>query len=515
MRGLSPGAAGLLLAAVALGLAPLEAHGQEQQARPRGCTLVLEPTPSTQSIRRRVGPDQYITHLWGGMRWTCGTARMVADSAVKYDRTERLVMIGSVDYQDSVRTLTSDTLTYFEGEDRIVAEGRVRLTRTATGSTLEGPHVVFFRSRGGQVERTVARERPHMVLQQQGGAAGEGDSPPVVLDADSAVFVGEARVRTWGDVRIERPGRPTKGRADSASFWTDEGRAELYGSPRVTGEAFRLTGRLVRLGLEEGTLRSVEAVERGRATGEEFDLFGDRIRARMAEEELDRLWAYGEGRSVALSPPYRLAADSLDFAFRAGELDTVTSVGEATAVEVGAEPPEDPMEDVALTVGERNWVTGDTLYVAFGAVPSDTADPEDPGARPAEVADTAAAPPDTAADSAGAAPPERRIRSMRAVGHARAYYLVQPDSARGAGAEASGTEGGRRGRTYQIGREIVVHFERGEASRVRSREAIGVYLDPIAAPAAEADTASDGPEPGGTAPDSVPAPAPDTSGDPP
>ncbi len=95
-------------------LTPSPLVGQEepvQEARPtrpsKGCTLVMEPTGATESVSLRIGggTDAYVTHVWGGMRWTCGTATMSADSAVRYDLERRIEMFGFVRSRDTIRTM--------------------------------------------------------------------------------------------------------------------------------------------------------------------------------------------------------------------------------------------------------------------------------------------------------------------------------------------------------------------------------------------------------------------------
>ena len=365
--------------------------------------IVLEPaTDSTRSVRVQVEPDRYVTHVGNGLYATCGDARMNADSAVSYGGEERVRMIGSVDYRDSVRTLTSDTLTYFQAEDRILAVSDVVLVRRASGSRLTGPRVEFLRVRSARERRTVATGRSRLLVYPDSAArdtAARDTADPVQVDADRIEMLGEREVRTWGDVRIQRP--RVDARADSAFFRLDAGSGRLMGGPRVVGESFTLTGDTIFTGFEGGELRDVESVSEGRATGEDFDLYAERIRARMAGEELDRLWAHGAGRSVAVSPPYRLAADSLDTAFAAGEMDTLYAVGTARALEIGETPAEDPRSPLELTAGERSWIAGDTLVFSFtrraatapaegaGAVVDSTEAPDAPAVPEAAAPDSA------------------------------------------------------------------------------------------------------------------------------
>lgn len=472
---------------------------QEGEGGNRSCTLRLQPTDSTEARRIETGPETYITHVWGGLVWTCGDARMEADSAVKYDLDARLEMIGSVDYRDSIRTLTSREMEYFQREDRIVARGDVFLTRLASESTLEAPRVEFFRAMGPGPQRTLATGRAHMVFHTD--TVPPRDGPPVVVDADEAEFLGEREVRAWGDVQITRP--DLEATADSAVFRREEGTGELFGSPEARSEGFTLAGERLRTLFDEGEIDRVEAVGDARASGEGFELFAPRIVARVAEEEVEEMWAFGEGRVAALSETYRLGGDSIRFVFVDGAIDSLRSVGEATALQVGDDPPDDPRAEPVLDVeGSRSWVTGDTVTLSFEPADGD-------GAPPTALPDSAAAS-DTTSDSAGTTASgaaadtssRARLRSMRAIGNARAYYVVASESA--------GTDGLTGGaRDYMLGSEIVVHFRNGEVDRVEGRQAIGIHLDPAegggTGGATGADTAGTDTPPADTtaAPDTV------------
>lgn len=498
------------LASLVLLVVPAPAPAQQAGGEGRACTLVLEPaTDSTRSVRVQAGPNRYVTYVGNGLRALCGDARMTADSAVSYGGEQRVRMIGSVRYRDSVRTLTADTLTYFQAEDRVLAVTDVVLVRRASGSRLTGPRVEFLRVRSPEARRTVATGRARLTVFPDSGpadtaaadpapadtaarerAAGDttaaaargtaaGEVPadttgisPVVVDADRIVMVGEREVRTWGDVRIRRP--RVDARADSAFFRLEEGRGRLMGAPAVEGEDFTLTGDTILTGFRPGGLEAVESVGDARATGDDFDLYARRIRARLEDDELQRLWAYGEGRSVAVSAPYRLAADSLDTAFAAGEMDTLYAVGSARAVEIEGAPEGDPRAPVTLAAGERSWITGDTLIFRFA--PSEEGAAADTAAAADEVAaaDTVVGEEEAAAEDedgeaeAAAAGRETRLQRVRAAGEARAYHVLEPREA-----------GARPPRDYQLARVIEIFFEDGEVARVVGQRAVGVHLDPI------------------------------------
>jgi len=472
---------------VALGAGALAGQGADTAGSPgsRSCTLILLPRgDSTRMVSHRVGPDQYVTHVGGGLRWTCGSARMAADSGIKYDRERRIELIRAVDYRDSVRTLTADSLNYWQDRDRIVAYGHVRLVRLASKSVLTGPRVEFLRSGGGGEQRTVATGRPHLTVRDT-----TGKGPPAEIDADRMVFVGESDVRMRGDVRIVRG--KTRARSDSAIYLADAHEGRLLGNPVVTSEQFRLAGSVISAVIDSGKVRTVTSRGEAQASGESFRLFADAIDARVAGERIERLWAHGPKPALAVSAPYRLDGDSLVFAFRDGDIDSLVSVGGSSAVEVG-DTAADTLGGSArgspptASAGDRNWVRGDTLQLAFARADSggsavDSLSADTVGVRTDTIteagrpADSTAAGSGAAAGAAGDTTPgsggrHRQLRTIRAAGDARAYYLVPRDSA----------EGGGDARNYLIGKEILVHFADGQARQVTGRDAIGVFLDPNA-----------------------------------
>jgi hypothetical protein len=410
-----------LLALAGLLAVPTTMWGQEpeepaqeapdQQAAGRRCDLTWQPaTDATVARIFRQTEEAQVTYVSGGMIWTCGTATMEADSAVKYDLTYRVDLIGNVQYRDTIRTLESEELTYFELADRIVATGDVFLTRLASGSTLEGPKVEFLRAVSGIDEVTLATGRPHMVLRPENDPAAE----PFEVDADETEFLGEEEARARGNVEIVRPDLTAA--ADSARFRLGDGSGVLFGDPWIEGEAFRLEGDTIRTTFEDNELRSVRASGTGHATGESFEVVSEEILVGIADEAVDAVWAYGPGRSLAVSAGHKVYGDSLRFVMLEGRIDSVLAIREAAAVQAVAEEVEaenlPPLSESApgdpLEAGAEpdSLVRGrDTL-----SVPADTVSlpPDTVVARvdsTAMLADSLAAPADTAssvrADSIG------------------------------------------------------------------------------------------------------------------
>lgn len=292
------------------------------------CTLTWRPIdPDAELIAVRTGPEAHVSYVSGRMLWTCGTATMEADSTVKYDRERRIELLGNVVYRDSIRTLESRLLDYYELQDLVVAREEVELVRTGDGSTLTGPRVEFLRAISGVDAQTTATGRPHMTFVPEG----EGDREPFEVDADRAVFAGENEARAFGDVVVMRS--DLRAEADSAYLTRDAGAGVLWGEPWVEAEGIRLEGDTIRFRSEEEELRDVHALGNAFATGEEFEVRSERIDVAMAAREVERVWSYGEGLSEAFSADHRLYGDSLAFALTAGRIDTVYALGDAVAIQ--------------------------------------------------------------------------------------------------------------------------------------------------------------------------------------
>ncbi len=465
----------------------LEAQGVSRCALNirRGGTQVERPDPDN--------PGAITAFVSGPVTVTCGDAVMTGDSAVWRQALEQALMIGQVRYRDTTRTLESRRLTFYGARDAAVAEGDVRLVRLSNRATLEGPRVTFTRTPFAGA-RTTATGRPRMTLPS--GPAETGGVEPSVIDADVAEFVGEEEAFARGDVVLER--RDLRATADSARFSETAGRAVLYGDPIVDGEGYRLVGDSIVAGFELGDLRTIHSYGDATAKGERYELRADQIRARLSGDQVETIWAFGDGRSLASSAEFVLAGDSIVFAFVEGRADSVTAVGEASAVQVAAAgreagPPRVVPGDTSMAVAEplpvepeeadsaaagrdstavgpdssvvvarprragleepelstevgSNWIAGDTVRARF--VPA--------GAGPGEPA-------------AGAGGDDVELERLTALGTARSFYAAVRDTARSE--EPS--------RNYLLGGRIEIRFREGEPQTLSGTDAIGVYLEPI------------------------------------
>lgn len=378
-------------------------------------------------------PGRYETHLSGGLvMGRCGDATMTGDSAVHLEHRAEAQMIGSVRYRDSTRVLDAERVTYYGLSDRVVAQENVRLERLQSGATLEAPRVEFYRT-PLVGNRTLATGRPHMTL-PTGGPGTE----PFLVDADFTEFIGEEQAFARGNVEIRRTDLDAT--ADSARF-DSGGLGVLYGRPVVRGEAFTLTGDSVMARFADDELREVRAFGAASASGRDFELQSELVTADIAGGEVERLWAFGDGRSIAASGEFQLAADSLDFGFTAGVLDSIGAVGEARSVETLPHVPGAPLTEAALGLESGDtWLTGDTIRAFFITSPADSL----------------------------TAQPDPEPSKLIAIGSARSFHASVRDSLRSLAPSQN----------YMLGSRIEILFRDGEPVEVVAQDAIGVYLEP-------------------------------------
>jgi lipopolysaccharide export system protein LptA len=388
--------------------------------------------PTKNSIKVPGSQGDYTTYLGGGtVTLRCGDALMTGDSAVHFEKEERAQMIGNVVYRDTTRTLEADRLTYFESSDQVLSEGNVRLVRLSTGARLDGPQASFFRAASAN-SRTIATGRPRMTIpaERPGGEA-------IVVDADVAEFLGDDQAFATGDVVIQRS--DFHATSDSSRFSPAEGR--LYGDPVISARGMSLSGDSVRTTFVEGDLDLIHAQGDARATGDELELRAVEILVDTGPEDVERAWAFGEGRSIGATPKFVIAGDSIDFAFTGGDIDSVTSVGTARAFQLNdVRLPQGEVEEPEISITtDADWIEGDSIRGWF-----------------------------TVADPAAAESGEPLMRRLLARGAARSLFSAARDS----------TATARQSRNYMRGDVIDIRFVAGEPDEVLAERAIGVFLEP-------------------------------------
>lgn len=433
-------------AGAALLLTATAAQGQSAER----CDFVFDNTPATRVTALRLPSGAFHTFIGAGVVAHCAGQdnQLVADSAEFYEDRGVLFLIGNVRYREPRAQVTSNYMTYYQGEERLNAEGNVIATFT-NGSVMRGPVADYYRvSPERAVEYIVATGRPQLTLVERDPAGTARE--PVIVNANRLRMDGDSLV--YGSGHVEMLRSDVSARGDSAFMNAGTEFMRLMRNPTVTGRGerpFTLQGEVIDMFARERQLERVVASPRGRATSEDLELFADTIDLRITEERMSRAFAFGPSRARAVSTERDLLADSLDVLMPNQRLEELRAVGSAFATS---------LPDTARVISaERDWLQGDTIVVEF--------------------------------ETEGVAEGRTRARQLTATLDARSFHQMQGQSA----ARDQPTV------NYVHGESIVVVLQEGEVSVVVVEgDASGVYLEHSAG-----TTPASG-EPGATPPRTAP-----------
>jgi len=402
------------------------AVGAQEQQR---CTLQEQPT--TRISQRRTPSGQFDVFVGGGVRITCPRSdlRLRADSLESYGDYGRLFLFGNVEYEEPRLNLTANYLTYYQIEERIVANGNVN-ARLPNGSTMRGPYAEYYRAMNGRpATRLFANGRPAFTIVQRDSAGNAGE--PLLVLANNVTMIGDSLVYAGGSVQATRP--EVEARGDSITVDSEAGRMVIMRNPVIEGRRdrpFTLVGERIEMETEQRKLARVVAFQRARAVSEDMTLTSDTIDLRFADDLMQRAIAWGVSRARAASASQELVADSLDVRMPGQRMREVFAVRRAVAYGTP--------DSARFRADTTDWMRGDTIVARFDS---------------------------TAADSARGA----RLRELHARGSARAYYHLAP----------ADTAERRPAINYVTGREIRIGFRDQAVATVTVLErAAGVYLEP-------------------------------------
>lgn len=376
------------------------------------CSLRWTPLEAdTRSVTNRDVTGAHVTVLSGRYLWTCGTATMEADSAIKRDGPRQVELLGAVVYEDSIRTLQSERLLYFQLSDFIIAEENVELVRLTDRSTLIGPRVEFLRAVSGVDAVTTAPDRPMVTFYPTNTESPE----PFLIESDVAIFAGEDEARFYGDAVIDRT--DLSARADSAILTRTDGLGLLWGESWIEGEGIRMEGDSIRFVSENQELEEIHAIGDGFVSGERFEVEAELIDIDLSNREVEQVQAHGEGVSRALSGGHELWGDSIRFAMFAGQIDTAYAIGDAVAIQRDSSwvPPPAPEPATADSTAADSTAVDSTATdppasdstaaaqdTAAALTPTDSAAAQDTAVAPVPTDSAGAAPADSAATPAPA-----------------------------------------------------------------------------------------------------------------
>jgi hypothetical protein len=422
-----------LLVSIGVGLLGRTAGAQEV---PRTCDLEFPSGTNTQANIQEPVAGQRVVFLGRGVQAYCiGQGnRLTADSAEYYQAEGRLFLVGNVRYAEPRATVTSNTMTYYQTDDHLHAEGNV-VAVMSNGSRLRGPSADYYRATAARpLARMFAPGRPIVTLVQK-DTSGRGRAPDTArVVANQIVMQGDSLVYASGKVEITRPDLLATG--DSA--FLDSGRdfARLMRDPSVQGKSsrpFTLTGGFIDVFSRNRQLERVVATPNGHALSQDLELVADSIDLRVQTNQLQRAIAWGKTRAHAISPEREIIADSIDAIMPNQRVREVRALRRAYA---------ESNPDSGVVTTQRDWMSGDTIVAHFDSlVTGDTAN------RP-------------------------RIRQIVAQGSARSFYQMK--NSRGPTTEPTVN--------YVRGKSIRIDFRERKVSTVTVIEqASGVLIEPAAA----------------------------------
>lgn len=419
-------------------LASAAAQGQQR------CNLIR--TDNTTLTQRQTPSGQSNIVVGGGVRISCPASdlRLKADSLESYGDDGRIFLFGNVDYEEPRLTLTANYLTYYQMEERIIANGNVNAS-LPSGSTMRGPYAEYFRAMMGRpATRLFANGRPAFTIVQKDSLGNPGE--PLRVLANNVTMVGDSLVYAGGSVVATRP--EVEARGDSMTVDTEAERMVIMRSPVIEGRRdrpFTLVGERIELSSRNRKLARVVALARARAVSEDMTLTSDTIDLRFADDLMQRAIAWGPSRARAMSSTQELVADSLDVRMPAQRMREVFAVRNAAAY---GRP-----DTLRFRADTTDWLRGDTIVARFDSTRADSVAPRE-GAR---------------------------LQQLQSLGKARAYYHLAPaDSALR-----------RPAINYVTGREILISFRGQQVATVTVVEqAAGVYLEPRATDRAPVPPAS-------------------------
>ncbi|OLE15990.1 MAG: hypothetical protein AUG20_01880 [Gemmatimonas sp. 13_1_20CM_3_60_15] len=405
------------------------------QEVPRSCDLEL-PTGTNTRARITGDPGNRVTFLGGGIRAYCiGQGNnLTADSAEYYESQGRLFLVGNVRYTEPRATVTSNTMTYYQNDNHLHAEGNV-VAVMSNGSVLRGPAADYYRSTPTRpLQHLYAPGRPVVTLVQK-DTTGRGRPPDTAhVVANTIVMDGDSLVYASGRVQITRPDLQANG--DSA--FLDSGRdfARLMREPQVQGKgsrAFTLTGGVIDVFSHNRQVERVVATPKGHALSQDLELVADSIDLRVAANQLQRAVAWGKTRARAVSPDREIVADSIDAIMPQQRVREVRAIRDAYA---------ESNPDSGIVSTQRDWMRGDTIVAHFDSIA-----PGDTTSKP-------------------------KIREIVANGDARSFYQMK--NSKGPAAQPSVN--------YVRGRIIDILFEERKVATVTvTDQATGVIIEPATA----------------------------------
>ncbi len=456
-----------VLAVAALGAS---LGGAEKLAPQEGCSFV-EGSGNLRTIDFGGNPITYVSTP----NLVCRDGvRIRADSAVAYQASNYVQLIGTVRFEDLERRMSAASGEYFTTVGRLQGHGGIRVEQKADGGTIRGEEMIYLRAGPERVRDQLdvfgGRPTARLYVRPRASPDPQPDRAPVPYDveANRILIEGDSYIRAVGRVQITRE-EELSAFGDSVEYDQIAGTLRLTDEARVIMDDRELTAAVIQIWLPGEVVSEVVAREHAVLATADVRLEAPLVRVFFTDGVMERLVATpmaaerGSPRGP-LPPPsqadstrprvraeaFTIVADSLDVLTPGEILERIHAVGDARA--------ESSVRDSLNTadtpaIARTDWMEGDTIVARFARV------------------DAAAAAADTAVVQ-----DEHRLERLAAMGSARSLYRIVPnDSARGRGDRRPAIH-------YVTAAEIVIELDDGVIERMQvSGQTVGVHAEPTGA----------------------------------
>lgn len=417
---------------LALARASIASAQQPSSARPTACNFESNGSLHVDSIP---GVGQ-VAYAGGGVRIVCPARKIT----ITGDSAERLAdhdqVIGHAVYDEPRLHVTSDFLTYFQADERVVAVANVH-AKLPNGSTLDGPQAEFRRAvpRVRPRQQVLAIARPTITIIEKDSTGKTLDPTKVVantvfMDGDSLIYGGGQVVITRTDINST---------SDSAFIDQTHETMHFIRNPVLHGKRdhpFTLTGDLIDAFWHDRKLTQILSRANAKAVSDSMTLTSDTLDLRVKNDQLDHAYAWGKKQqSRVVSPSQNMTADSLDVFMPGQRIQLVRALNRAFA---SGKP--DTTKFIVEQPDTTDWLKGDTIVAHFDSLPA-----RDTTKNPA-------------------------VKEITASGHASSLYHLAPSD--------SGEK--RAAMNYILARRINIAFDSlHKVALVTTVDSVaGVYVEP-------------------------------------
>jgi hypothetical protein len=459
-------------------------------AAQQGCEFVEE-SGNLRTVSSGGGPITYVSTP----NLVCPDGvRIRADSAVAFEASNYVQLLGDVRFEDPDRWMTSRTAEYFTAVGRLQAHGSSELIQKADNSAVRGEEMVYERAGPERAlsQLDVRGGRPTAQLYVVPGRGGVGANTgasdvPYDVTADRILLEGDHLFRARGGVEIYRNDLQAFG--ESVAYDQAVGDLQVMSNARMILNGRELKAEEIMAVVPGGVVAEVEARYDAVLTAEDLRLQAPLVRVFFTDGVMERLVAVpitsgvivddslslagpsfekvDSARPVAVAGDFEIEADSLDMLAPGEVLERINATGSAraeSATRDSLNTPDTP------PLARTDWMEGDTIVAMFTRVAQDY------------VSGTAVP------DSVGE---QYRLDRLMAVGEARSFYRIEPnDSVRAQGDQRPAVH-------YVTADAITLQLKNGAIAKMEvvgqtegihaEPSLIGVPADSLAAPGNTAD----------------------------